>query len=42
MVDDPAFTAGVVIRGAEPAARVILGVGAQPVPQRSVGVIRCY
>jgi hypothetical protein len=39
----PTFTSGVVIRGPETPPGMILGVGAQPVPQRCVRVIgsRC-
>jgi hypothetical protein len=39
VIDDPAFGAGVMIGGPEPTARMILGVGAQPVPQGGVGIV---
>jgi hypothetical protein len=42
VIDDPALTTGVVVSGPEPPARVILGIGTQPVPQRGVGVLRCH
>jgi len=32
VIDDPALSAGVVIRGPEPAPRMILGVLAKPGP----------
>jgi len=37
----PALTAGIVIGGPESAARMVLGVGAQPGPQRRIRVGRC-
>lgn len=40
VIDCPAFRAGVVIRGPEPASWVVLGVGAQPVPQRRIRIVR--
>ena len=41
VIDLPALTAGVVIGGPEPTAGMILGVVAQPVPQRGIRVLRC-
>ena len=38
MIDDPALSAGVVVGRPEPAARMILGVSAQPLPQRGIGI----
>ena len=37
VIDDPAFPAGIVIGRTEPTARMVLGVGAQPGPQRGIG-----
>ena len=39
VIDCPAFSAGIVIGGPEPPPGMILGVLAQPVPQRRVRVI---
>jgi len=41
VIDDPALSTGVVVCGPEPPAGMILGVVAQPVPQRGVRVLRC-
>ena len=41
MVHDPALTAGVVIRTAEPPPRMGFRISAQPGPHRRVGVSRC-
>ena len=40
VIDDPALTAGIVIGRPEPAARMVLGVGAQPGPQRRIRIVR--
>jgi hypothetical protein len=39
VIDDPAFGAGVMVSGSEPATRIVLGVDAQPSPQRRVRVL---
>ena len=41
VIDMPALTAGIVIGGPKPAARMILGLCAQPGPQDRIGVGRC-
>ena len=39
MIDDPTLGTGVMVSGPEPAAGMILGVGAKPIPQCSIGVL---
>ncbi len=39
MIDDPAFSAGVMVGRPEPTARMILGLLAQPGPQRGIRVL---
>lgn len=43
LIHCPAFCAGVMAGGPEPSARMVLGVGAQPIPQGGVwtGWCRC-
>ena len=41
MIDLPALPAGIVIGRPEAAARMILGVGAQPRPQRRIRISWC-
>ena len=41
VIDLPALTAGVMIGGTEPTARMRLGVGTQPLPQRRIRISRC-
>ena len=40
MIDHPAIAAGVVICRPEPTPRMVLGVGAEPSPQRRIRVLR--
>jgi hypothetical protein len=40
VIDDPTFTAGIVIRGPKPTTGMILGVLAQPGPQRGIRIFR--
>lgn len=40
VIDDPAFTAGIVVGRPETTARMVLGVLAQPVPQGGVRILR--
>jgi hypothetical protein len=41
VIDDPTVGAGVVVSGPESTAGMVLGVLAQPRPQRGVGVLWC-
>jgi hypothetical protein len=40
VIDKPAFAAGIVVGGPEPAAGMLLGVGPQPVPQGGIRIGR--
>ena len=40
VIDGPAFSPAVVIGGTKPAAGMLLGVGAQPVTQGGVRIVR--
>lgn len=41
VIDCPAFGAGVVIGGPKSTSWMVLGIGAKPVPQSGVRVLRC-
>jgi hypothetical protein len=41
VIDDPSFTASIVIRRPEAATRMVPGLLAQPVPQCGIGIGRC-
>jgi hypothetical protein len=40
VIHDPTFSAGLVVGGPKPAAWMGLGVRTQPVPQRSIRILR--